>query len=35
MIQGGAQFCAISFSDNDDAMRLARPSALPGLANGQ
>jgi hypothetical protein len=22
MIQGGAQFCAISFSDDDNAMRL-------------
>jgi hypothetical protein len=35
MIQGGAQFCVISFSDDDNAMRLERPSALPRLANGQ
>jgi diguanylate cyclase (GGDEF)-like protein/PAS domain S-box-containing protein len=35
MIQGGAQFCTISFSDDDGAMRLARPSMLPRLANGQ
>jgi hypothetical protein len=35
MIQGSAQFCAISFSDDDDAARLERPSALPRLANGQ
>jgi hypothetical protein len=35
MIQGGAQFCGIWFSDDDDAMRLERPSALPRLANGQ
>jgi hypothetical protein len=35
MIQGSAQFCAISFSDDDNAMRLERPSARPRLANGQ
>jgi hypothetical protein len=34
-IQGSAQFCTISFSDDDNAMRLERPSALPRLANGQ
>jgi hypothetical protein len=35
MIQGSAQFCAISFSDDDNAMCLERPSPLPRLANGQ
>lgn len=35
MIQGSAQFCVISFSDDDDVMGLARPSVLPRLANGQ
>lgn len=35
MIQGSAQFCAISFSDDDDVMGLARPSVLPRLANAQ
>jgi hypothetical protein len=35
MIQGSAQFCAISFSDDDNAMRLERPSAPPRRANGQ
>lgn len=35
MIQDRAQFCVISFSDDDDAMGLERTSALPRLANGQ
>ncbi|MDI3561370.1 hypothetical protein [Bradyrhizobium sp. Arg816] len=35
MIQGSAQFCAIAFFDDDDVMRLARPAALPRLANWQ
>jgi hypothetical protein len=35
MIQESAQFCAMSFSDSDDGMGLARPLTLRRLANRQ